>query len=418
MDVQSAARVGSACLPPDAAADASSDVTGTALAALGGIVAIAINVALLLGVRRGLPNDLVLIALFAGHGLLVIGCSVAIDVLVTDALRRALIQVLALVVVLLLPIVLRGAVHWLLLLLALGAAWLAVLCARHAILRAQARLLAWLGPALGLAVAIALYGIAGFQHAELQSHFLLPEYGRLGLLHKDPFTFVSFAAEILSGRWPGAALDGLQPIFYHFGTPLFLASFALSTTSSPFDAYMAGQQILFIPLVLFYAGLAASSLARCAGAPLRAGALAAALGIAVVLTVPFFRWPVVYYSESSSASAPLILMMVPLAAAWLAADPGRWRWIGHPLGLRVAVVTAAWFKFSAGMMTGILAGYLVLRRLVPQRLGDMVALGALALALLLAVLLWPRLFGSEFAIRVWGPERHLTRPREEAVWVL
>ena len=111
-------------------------------------------------------------------------------------------------------------------------------------------------------------------------------------------------------------------------------------------------------------------------------------------------------------------MMVPLAATWLASHSAGTSLIGHALVLGAAIVTAAVFKISAGVMTGMLAGYLVLRRLLAQRASDVVALVALALALVLAVLLWPRLFGSEFVIQVLESEDHVTHARLEAGWAV
>jgi hypothetical protein len=417
MDAQAVARARSAPEPSDSVA-APEDATGALLAALAGFTAIAVNLALLLAVRRGLPVERWLIALLVAYASLVICCATAIEIFLAGALRRAVAQLLALVALLVLPIVFFGAAHWLLALLAVVTAWTGAARARRMRLRAQPGVLVPLVIALVATVGLSLYGVAGFQHDELQNHFLMPEYGRLGLLHKDPLLFVSFAAEIMNGRWPGAALDGLRPIFYHFGAPLFLASFARTAGSSPFHAYMAGQQLLFIPLILFYSGLAASSLARCAGAPVRACALSVALAVAAVLVVLPLRWGVVYYSEASGASAPLAFMMLPLAAAWLSSGPERTLPIAPVFAVAAAILAASLFKFSTGMTAATLAGYLILRRFLPQRASDAAALIALALGLALAVALWPVLFGHDFVIAPWQFPRPFRRVAGEAAWAL
>jgi hypothetical protein len=395
------------------------DHTATLLASLGGFAAIAINTALMLGVRRGLPNDPWLIALALAYGALFIGCSVAIEICVTDALRRALTQLLTLVALLLLPIAVFGSTLWLFAAFAALAAWIAIARGRLAAVRVQPRLIVWLGAALCCVVAIGLYGLAGFQHRELQAHVLMPEYGGLGLLHKDPLAFVSFASQIMNGRWPGAALDGLRPIFYHFGVPLIVASLARATESSPFHVYMVGQQVLFAPLVVFYAGLAAAALARCVGAPIPVRALSAVLGAVAVLVVPALNWPVVYYSEASSASAAFAFLMVPLAAAWPASPAGRACAIAPILAVIAAALASALFKLSIAMMMAALACYLILRQRLSQRASDLVAMAALVLAIALAAALGPALFGRAFGFRLWAQEGDYFRlVVREAVWAL
>jgi hypothetical protein len=416
--IQSAV-AGSAQPSSDAALGRVEDHTATLLAALGGFAAIAINTALMLGARRGLPNHPWLIVLALGYGALFIGCSVTIEICVTDALRRTLTQLLALVALLLLPIAVFGTTLWLFAAFAGLAAWIAIARGRLAAVRVQPRLIVWLGVALCCVVAIGLYGLAGFQHRELQAHFLMPEYARLGLLHKDPLTFVSFAAQIMNGRWPGAALDGMRPIFYHFGVPLIVASLARATESLPFHVYMAGQQVLFVPLVVFYASLAASALARCAGAPIPVRALSVVLGAAAVLVVPALNWPVVYYSEASSASAAFAFLMVPLAAAWLASAAGGARAIGPALAVIAAALASALFKLSIAMMIGALTCYLILRQRLSQRASDVTAMTALVLAVGLAAALGPAVFGRAFAFPLWAQDGDYFRlVLREAVWAL
>ena len=417
--IQSVVADGAHPLSPDAAVGRIRDHTATLLAALGGLAAIAINTALLLGARRGLPDDPRLIALTLAYATLFIGCSVAIEICATHALHRALTQLLALVALLLLPIVVFGSTLWLLAAFTGLAAWIVVERGRLAALRAQASLTVWLGTALCCVVGIGLYGLAGFQHREVQAHFLLPEYGQLGLLHKDPLTFVSFAAQIMNGGWPGSALDGLRPIFYHFGVPLTVASLARATENSPFHVYMAAQQLVFAPLVVFYAGLAAAALARSADAPIPVRALSVVLGAAAVLVVPALNWPVVYYSEASSASAPFAFLMLPLAAAWLASEAGRARPIGPALVLIAATLASALFKLVIAMMMGALACYLILRQRLSQRASDVVAMTALVLAIGVAAALGPALFGRSFVFRLWAQEGDYFRlVLREAVWAL
>jgi hypothetical protein len=392
------------------------DHTGPVLAALGGFAAIAVNTALMLGVRRGLPDNPGLITLLVGYASLFVCCSVGIEIRVAGALRRALAQLLALIALLALPIVFFGTALWLLVPAGCLGAWIVVDRSRLAALRVQRSMIAWLGSALCCVILIGLFGIAGFQHGELQAHFLMPEYGRLGLLHKDPLTFVTFAAEIMNGRWPGAALDGMRPIFYHFGVPLVFASLGLASGSSAFQVYMAGQQVLFVPLVVFYAGLAASALAGCAGAPVRARALSVVLGVAAVLVVPTLNWPVVYYSESSAAAAPLAFMMLPLAAALLSSDAGPARSLVQVLGLIAASLASALFKFSTAVTIGAWAGYLILRHRLSEPASNVVTMLAFGLAVVIAVGLWPALFGRDFLL--WDNDSYFPRVRDDAIWAL
>jgi hypothetical protein len=416
--IRSTVAGGAQPLPSDAPAATREDHTATVLAALGGFAAIATNTALMLGVRRGLPNEPWLIALALAYGVLFICCSIGIEICVADALRRTLTQLLALVALLLLPIVFFGSTLWLFAAFAGLAAWIVLARDRLAALRAQPGLVVWLGAALCCVIAIGLYGVAGYQHRELQAHFLMPEYGHLGLLHKDPLTFVSFAAEIMNGQWPGPALDGVQPIFYHFGVPLVFASLGLATNTSLFHAYMAGQQVLFVPLVVFYAGLATSTLARCAGAPARLGALAAVLGIAAVLVVPNLSWPKVYYSESSSASALLAFMMLPLVAAWLSSNDLRAPLTARAFAIAVVAVASALFKFSTAITVGALAGYLILRQRLSERSSGVVTMVALVLAMVLFVVAWPTIFGRDFALQLWKYHRFFPDVRDEGIWAL
>src|SRR5262245_3012467 len=229
------------------------DHTHAVLAALGGFAAIVANTALMLAARRGLPGDPALAAFLIGYAALFVCCSAAIEMFVAGALRRATWHVVAVVALLFLPVVFFGAWLWLPAAFAALAGWVAARRKRLA-LRVDPALLAWLGPVLLCVVAICLYGLAAHQHLEMQVHFFMPEYGRLGLLHKDASMFVGFAAQVMNGRWPGPALDGVQTVTYHFGVYLTFASLALATGSSPFSACMGAQQILFVPLVLFYAG--------------------------------------------------------------------------------------------------------------------------------------------------------------------
>jgi hypothetical protein len=406
-------------LPSDAPAAKPEDHTATLLTALGGFAAITVNTVLLLGVRRGLPNDPWLILLALGYGALFIGCSIAIEIFVADALRRAVMQLMVALALLVLPIVFFGSTLWLFAAFSGLAAWIVVKRGRLAAVRAQPGLSIWLAAALCGVVAIGLYGLAGFQHRELQAHFLMPEYGRLGLLHKDPLTFVSFAAQITNGRWPGAALDGLRPVFYHFGVPLIVGSLARATASSPFHVYMVGQQVVFAPLVVFYACLAASTLARLIGAPVPVRALSVVLGAAAVLVVPAMNWPVVYYSEASSASAAFAFLMVPLAAAWLGSEAGRARSIGIALALVATTLAAALFKVSLAMMIGALAGYLILRQRLSERAADVATMAALVLGVVLAAAFGPALLGRAFVFRLWElSSDHFTVVLREAVWAL
>jgi hypothetical protein len=392
------------------------DHTATLLAALGGLVTIAVNAALVLGVRRGLPGEPGLVALTIAYATLIVACATGIEILVADALRRALAQVIALIAFLVLPIVSFGAVQWLLALLVAVAAWLAVTRARRITLTVQPLLIVVLGTTLCTVIAVVLYGLAGFQHRELQAHFLMPEYGQLGLLHKDPLMFVSFASEIMSGRWPGSALDGIRPMFYHFGVPLLLASFARATGASAFHTYMAGQQLLFIPLIVFYAGLAASALATNVGAPVRAGALAVVLCVATVLAVPHLSWPVLYYSESSAASMPLALLLLPLTVAWFA-TPDRAGTPGAIACVAALALTVALFKFSTAMTVGLWIGYLVLRSRLSERASAILAFVALVIGLVTAVAVWPMLFGHPFVTGETDANT-IQQVRDEAAWAL
>jgi hypothetical protein len=389
-------------LPSGASAAARQDHTGPLLAAVAGFAAIAINTTLVLAVRRGLPGHPLLVASLVAYATVFICCSVGIEILVPDPLRRAMSQLAAAIAVLALPIVFFGPALWLLSAVPFLAAWIVAKRGGFAAVRVQSGLLLWLAAALFCVLAVGLFGLAGYQHRELQAHFLLPEYGRLGLLHKDPLTFVTFAAEIMNGRWPGPALDGIQRVFYHFGVHAIFASFGSASGSSAFHAAMAVHQILFIPLLVYYAGLVASALARCSGASARADALSVVLCVGAILVVPARGWLNLFYSESSAATAPLTFLMLPLAAAWLGSDAGPPRAIAAALFLVAATLASAPFKISAAMTIGALTGYLVLRQLLPGRSSDLVVVVGFVLVTALALVLWPAVFGRDFVIRPRG----------------
>ncbi|SME98770.1 hypothetical protein SAMN06265365_107203 [Tistlia consotensis] len=242
-------------------------------------------------------------------------------------------------------------------------------------------------------LAAGLLGLAGYQHQEGQTHFFLPEFARLGILHKDPLGFLSLAAQIRDGILPGAALDGIQLVPYHFGIHYFFVGLAELTGARTAEAFVAGQHLVSIPLLLFYAALATAELLRLRPAP---APLAVPLAAGLVLALPSMVWLVGYYSESSTVSTPLLFLFLPLVAAWRPeAGRGSWPALG---GVVLVALCAAVLKVSAAVLLLPLAGYLALRLLLaPARaVGAFVALGLLAL--LLAAAAWPSLTGTPFRL--------------------
>jgi hypothetical protein len=359
---------------------------------------------LMLGVRRGLPVDIALITLLVAYAGLFVCLALAVEILIADPLRRTLVHPIAAVAPLLLAIVFFGSRLWLFAAFAGLAAWLVRARGRVKRLPVQPALVVWLGVVLCAVIAIGLYGIAGHQHGEMQAHFLMPEYGYLGLLHKDPLSFVTFAAEMMSGRWPGPALDGIPVSFYHYGAHAVFASLTLAAGSSPFDGYMAAQQLVFIPVAVFYAGLAASALARSVGASVRTNALSVAIASAAVLVVPTWGWLNVFQSQSSTMAVPLTFMMLPLAATWLGAPSGPPRAIGPTLWLVAITLACVPFKVSTAMTVASMAGYLILRQLLSKRLADAVVIVAFVVTVGLAIAVWPTVFGHPFVIQWTGAE--------------
>ncbi|SME98775.1 hypothetical protein SAMN06265365_107204 [Tistlia consotensis] len=367
------------------------DRSSLGLAFLAGLAALAVNLGLLDLVRRGVEFELSLQLAGILYTLANMAGALAIAVRVGDPLRRLLL--------------LAG---WFLFATAvfpslgflgpLGALPAAAIGLAAAVLSWRAGLprpvAPWAVALLLVAVlGLGLLSVAGYQAVEQQTHFFLPEFARLGILHKDPLTFLSLAALIRNGSLPGAVLDGVQHVPYHFGVHYFFVGLAELTGVTTAKAFVVGQQLTAIPLLLFYAALATAELLRLRGEP---APLALPLAVGLVMALPGLVWLVAYYSESSTVSAPLLFLALPLVAAWRPEAVQR-PWTAVAGVFLIALVSIV-LKVTTALMLLQLAVYLLLSLFLRPSRAAAAFVGLGLLAVLLAAAVWPRLAGVPLTV--------------------
>ena len=183
---------------------------------------------------------------------------------------------------------------------------------------------------LGLLVLSAL--LLGLDFAGTKySSFFADQLALFGRTDGDQFYQGALVASLANFGIPSMAIDGLQPMHYHFGFNWMTARVSAAVPGDPIAAVVASKMFLFVPLVWFAVGLAASVWRAALMPQVRVAPLAAIGSIAlfILLATYFDVGNIVYESESMLSGAALGLLLFP-GVLLLALDrdaPGSWRMI-------------------------------------------------------------------------------------------
>ena len=235
---------------------------------------------------------------------------------------------------------------------------------------------------------LGLCALAGTQFYEEQTHFLVPEFLRLGILHKDPMSFITFVATIKNGASPGSVMNGPEPFAYHFGTMYFVAALATLTKSSAALGEAAAHHLVFIPLIFFHLSQAVIS-TRTASERV---SLAVPFAVTLMFILTGANWPVIFYSESSAATVPALFLFLSFVHAWQTSNATqRARWTSL-LVLAPLLAICLIVKLPTGFMLCAFASYLTVTLLAGSRapLAVVLYLAACATVVILVLALAPR----------------------------
>lgn len=205
------------------------------------------------------------------------------------------------------------------------------------------------------------------------SHRYLPilaqELASVDAANRDDFFHAALANMTVLAGFPSTGVDGVKPLFYHFGVHYLLAGVVKVTGVSPFLAYPILAQVLLAPLTFFGLGLAVIAvLARLSTRPLLTAAIVSISGLIVFdyygvnsfgspstllgMAVFFLFFPVLYSmieGRHPTTSEILVALTLPLLLA-LVKGPVAAMWL-----ISVLYVMIRRSPLSIGMQFGVLA---------------------------------------------------------------
>ncbi len=186
-----------------------------------------------------------------------------------------------------------------------------------------------------------------------------PEQSLLGTLNHDTTFHSAITFVIQNFGVPSAALDGIIPIKYHFGSHFWFAALGKLSSSKPLFSYGAGVPIVLAPMLVVALLLSVISLDR--GRKPLVGYLLAGLGI--ILLSDVIGWNSYYISETYTCGLIGFLLLLPLLAHLADGPPLSPRRATVALAIAVAAIPPLFFlKISVGALWTAALGWVVLRR--------------------------------------------------------
>ncbi|WP_119300360.1 hypothetical protein [Dongia deserti] len=166
----------------------------------------------------------------------------------------------------------------------------------------------WLGLLILSALLLGL-DFAGTKY----SSFFADELALFGRTDGDQFYQGALVASLANFGLPSMAIDGLQPMHYHFGFNWITARVSAAVPGDPIAAVVASKIFLFVPLIWFVVALAAGIWRAALLPQLRVAPLAAVGSIALFILLATYVdvGNIVYESESMLAGAALGLLLFP-----------------------------------------------------------------------------------------------------------
>jgi hypothetical protein len=166
----------------------------------------------------------------------------------------------------------------------------------------------WICP-LSLSAVLLGVDFAGTKY----SSFFADQLALFGRTDGDQFYQGALVASLANFGIPSMAIDGLQPMRYHFGFNWITARVSAAVPGDPIAAVVASKIFLLVPLVWFATGLAASTWRAALMPQVRVTAIAAVGSVMLFILVAtyFDVGNIVYESESMLIGAALGLLLFP-----------------------------------------------------------------------------------------------------------